>query len=77
MPDNTDTFEENVAATSGALSGDYLWSDAANWSNGVPPDGGSVIAADSSSELDVDDIGSLSLSNLSESGEEEREREAA
>jgi hypothetical protein len=55
-----DVFEQNVKATSGPLSGDYLWSNAANWSHGVPNDGDSV----ATSLTGIDDIASLSLSAL-------------
>jgi hypothetical protein len=59
----TTTFEQNVAT-----SGEYLWSNAANWSNGVPTTGDSVVVISPTNYSDVylsaDDIGSLSLSTL-------------
>jgi hypothetical protein len=57
----TDVFEENQAATSGPLSGFYLWSNAANWSNGVPNSGAAVLMA----AIGADDIAGLSLASLS------------
>ena len=35
-------LQANVAATSGPLEGQYLWSYAANWSYGVPVQGDCV-----------------------------------
>ncbi len=56
-----DVFSDVVAASSGPLSGFYLWSNPANWSAGVPADGASV----STAAVGFDDIASLSLANLS------------
>jgi len=42
MPSTQTTFQETTAATSGAFTGQYLWSNAANWTNGVPGNGDSV-----------------------------------
>jgi hypothetical protein len=59
-PPVTDIFSETAAATSGPYSGFYLWSNAANWSNGVPTAGASVVMA----AVGVDDIAGLSLTSL-------------
>jgi hypothetical protein len=62
-----DLFEENVKATSGPLAGKYLWSNAANWSDGVPIDGGHVVVADQAA-IGYDDIATLKLNSLNLSG---------
>ena len=36
------SFEYTETASSGSLSGEYLWSDPNNWSSGLPVDGESV-----------------------------------
>jgi hypothetical protein len=56
-PAGPDLFEANQAATGGG----YLWSNAANWTNGLPINGDSVEMAASG----VDDIAGLSLKALS------------
>ncbi|WP_284946633.1 Hint domain-containing protein [Acidisoma cladoniae] len=56
-PAGPDVFEANKAATSGA----YLWSDAANWTNGLPTNGDAIEMAASG----TDDIAGLSLKALS------------
>ena len=61
MPTRQTTFSRTSAASSGPLSGDYLWSNAANWSLGAPPaDGDSV----STAVAGFDDLASLSLASL-------------
>ena len=58
-----DTFQPNVKATSGKFAGDYLWSNAANWSlRRAPIDGDSVSLTRQS--VSYDDIASLSLDTL-------------
>ena len=56
-----DAFSDNVAATSGALAGQYLWSNSANWSYGAPAQSEASI---SSGAISVDDIESLDLASL-------------
>jgi hypothetical protein len=51
-----DIFQQITAAA----DGEYLWSNTANWSKGVPTDGDSVAV----SALGFDDVASLSLANL-------------
>ena len=63
-----DTFSDNVKAASGPLAGDYLWSNAANWSNGVPGDGASVMDDGDAAGNDFDDIAALRLASLSLNG---------
>jgi hypothetical protein len=53
-------FTPNTKATSGSLSGDYLWSNAANWTGGVPGDGAVVSAG----AVGYDDLAALQLSSL-------------
>ena len=61
MPETEDTFSQVTAATSGPLAGDYLWSNAANWSLGVPPvDGDSVTTA----VPGIDDLAALTVTSL-------------
>ena len=57
----TNSFKQ-VAAT----SGDYLWSNAANWTNGVPVAGGSASfnVSGLSNPSGYDDISDLSLDSL-------------
>ncbi len=55
-----DIFSANTAATSGALAGEYLWSNAANWSAGLPVNGDNVTLAG----YGIDDIATLSLAGL-------------
>ena len=57
---STTVFEQTTAVTSGPYTGDYLWSDPTNWSNGVPTNGDSVITA----FVGVDDLASLTLGTL-------------
>ena len=59
-------FQYGEKATSGPLTGQYLWSDALNWTHGVPVDGGAAIIPDALSGFD--DIPSLSLTSLTEDG---------
>jgi hypothetical protein len=40
------TFQHGAIATSGSLAGQYLWSNPANWTNGVPVNGGAAIIPD-------------------------------
>ena len=57
---DVDVFQRNVPASSGRLSGDYLWSNPANWSGNVPVDGDDVsIGADG-----YDDLAALKLATL-------------
>jgi hypothetical protein len=56
-----DVFTNQVAASSGPNAGRYLWSNPANWSQGLPVDGGSV-EVDASG---IDDLAALSLTSLS------------
>ena len=62
-----DVFSANVKATSGPLSGDYLWSNAANWSEGVPVDG-SVVEYNTLGVTGYDDLAALNLSDLDVNG---------
>lgn len=64
MSTTPDTFEENVEVTSGPLNGGYLWSNASNWSNGVPVIADAVSVATGFSHYSYDDIASLDLSSL-------------
>jgi cytoskeletal protein CcmA (bactofilin family) len=57
-----DVFSDIVQATSGPLAGEYLWSNAANWSEGVPASGASATL--SPAYLEIDDIATLSLASL-------------
>jgi hypothetical protein len=61
----SDIFSDVSAATSGPLGGEYLWSNAANWSAGLPANGDSVTLAG----YGIDDIATLSLASLN-AGEE-------
>jgi hypothetical protein len=56
-----DVFSDTQAETSGALAGAFLWSDASNWSEGVPSYG----AVEMTGVTGVDDIAGLSLDSLS------------
>jgi hypothetical protein len=56
-----DVFSDTQAETSGALAGAFLWSDARNWSEGVPSYG----AVEMTGVTGVDDIAGLSLDSLS------------
>jgi len=63
------SFEYTETASSGSLSGEYLWSDPNNWSSGLPVDGESVaVPYDSSVDGTFDDIPSLSVSELTLDG---------
>jgi hypothetical protein len=67
MANTEDTFEGNVAAASGAFAGDYLWSNAANWSTARPPVNGDDVVQDADggdNDLNIDDLNALSLSSL-------------
>ena len=66
------SFEYTETAPSGSLAGSYLWSDPKNWSNGVPTSGDSVTVPYNSAGVTYDDIGSLSVAELTlDSGENE------
>ena len=58
-----DVFSEQAKATSGPYSGDFLWSNAANWSAGVPPVNGDNVSTAANS-IGYDDLATLSLSQL-------------
>ena len=59
-----DVFSDTVVATSGPNANYYLWSNAANWSEGVPsPDSGGVI--DVNGVAPVDDIADPAPTSLS------------
>ena len=60
------TFQYGAKASSGALAGQYLWSNPLNWTNGVPVDGGAAIIPDTLAG--IDDIPALSLTTLTEAG---------
>jgi Hint domain len=60
----TDTFQDTTAATSSPFDGQYLWSNAANWNNGVPNNGDSV----DNPTVGYDDIAALTLDSLSQAG---------
>jgi autotransporter passenger strand-loop-strand repeat protein len=60
------TFQHGAIATSGSLAGQYLWSTPANWTNGVPVNGGAAIIPDTL--VGFDDISALSLTTLTEGG---------
>jgi autotransporter passenger strand-loop-strand repeat protein len=60
------TFQYGEKATSGPLTGQYVWSDPLNWTHGVPVDGGAAIIPDALSGFD--DIPTLSLTTLTEDG---------
>ena len=60
------TFQYGAKAASGALIGQYLWSNPLNWTNGVPVDGGAAIIPDTLAGFD--DISALSLTTLTEDG---------
>jgi hypothetical protein len=51
-----DVFQQTTASP----SGEYLWSNAANWTQGVPTDGDTAIGG----ALGFDDLASLSLAAL-------------
>ena len=59
-------FQHGAKATSGALAGQYLWSNPLNWTNGVPVDGGGAIIPDTLAGFD--DIPALSLTTLTMGG---------
>jgi hypothetical protein len=59
-----DTFQPVAVATSGSLAGFYLWSNPANWTDGVPIANDSVTVA----AVSVDDLAALSLVSLTETG---------
>ena len=52
------TFTQHVASA----DGNYAWSNAANWTNGIPVDGDAVTTA----YAGIDDLGSLHLAKLTE-----------
>ena len=58
-----DVFEMNVNVTSGPLAGEYLWSNAANWSRGLPVNNDTVVFANPSGYSE-DDITTLTLNSL-------------
>ena len=58
----TTTFRNHEAASSGPYSGNYVWSDPSNWTNGVPVNGDTVIDQVGG----LDDIASLSLVGLTD-----------
>ena len=60
----TTVFKQVTAVASGPLTGDYLWSNVANWTNGVPVDGEGVVTA----LIGDDDIAALSLTSLTLDG---------
>ena len=60
------TFKYGEKATSGPLTGQYLWSDALNWTHGVPVDGGGAIIPDALAG--IDDIPALTLTTLTMGG---------
>jgi hypothetical protein len=60
------TFQHGAIATSGSLTGQYLWSNPANWTNGVPVNGGAAIIPDTLTGFD--DIPALNLTTLTEGG---------
>jgi Hint domain len=64
MSSTPTTFQEKTAATSGPFDGQYLWSNAANWTNGVPNNGDSV----DNPTVGYDDIAALTLDSLSQAG---------
>jgi hypothetical protein len=59
-----DSFSENQAASTGPQSGQYLWSNDANWSAGLPINGDPVTLAGSG----IDDLATLSLPVLIANG---------
>ena len=58
--DGSNRFQQNMAAASGAFTGDYLWSDADNWSSGRPSAGADFIVA----QAGYDDISALSTGTI-------------
>jgi hypothetical protein len=56
----TTTLEANAPATSGPYSGQYLWSNDLNWTDGIPLNGSNAITAIDS----VDDVAGLDLAAL-------------
>jgi autotransporter passenger strand-loop-strand repeat protein len=60
------TFQYGEKATSGPLTGQYVWSDPLNWTHGVPVDGGAAIIPATLAGLD--DIPALTLATLTEAG---------
>jgi hypothetical protein len=59
------TFQETTAATSGLFDGQYLWSNAANWTTGVMPTNGDSV---DNPTVGYDDITALTLDSLSQAG---------
>ena len=59
-----DVFEENVRATTGPLTGFYLWSNPANWTDGIPVNGTNVAVTPSTAGIVIDDVATLSLGTL-------------
>jgi hypothetical protein len=52
LTDTTDSFSDQAMATSGPFAGGYLWSNAANWSGGVPGYGTPLaVTADGTDDL--------------------------
>ena len=64
MAAKTTRFVQTTAATSGAYAGSYLWSNAANWTNGTPVSGDSVTAT----VAGIDDLGTMTIATLTLSG---------
>jgi hypothetical protein len=55
-----DTFSDSHATTGATGPSQFLWSDAANWSDGVPTSGQAVVVSD----IGTDDIPGLSLPSV-------------
>ena len=60
MPPPPETFSDVQPATGGPFDGTFLWSDAANWTDGVPFDNDSAISA----APGFDDVANLNLFEL-------------
>ncbi len=67
MPALEDIFQETALGSDGTATG-YLWSNAANWTEGVPADGAQVTVDVSNTDV-YDDIGNLQLDGLTITGE--------
>ena len=65
MPGEQRTFQETTAASGGSFSGQYLWSNTANWTTGVVPTNGDSVV---NPTVGYDDIAALTLGSLTQAG---------
>jgi hypothetical protein len=65
MPSGQDTFQQGQTATTGPFTGAYLWSNTANWVDGVVPVSGDSVS-NSAGGFNFDDIIALVLGSLTQ-----------